>query len=153
MKIEARSYHCELCHKQVIICTYCDRGNVYCELCVRVARQKRQRQANRKYQKTLKGRTNNATRQSRLRLKNRQKGTERSTKEKKVTDRGSSITLLSTSCNTERNKGIKPNDGNKKITQPCCDFCGREVIFKQYVSVIPQNVAKIIRGSLFPQGA
>ena len=63
-----RIYLCLLCHQQVKICTYCDRGNVYCSKnCSALARQKNLRRSNQRYQNTYQGRRNHAKRQSNYR--------------------------------------------------------------------------------------
>ncbi len=64
----ARLYHCARCHRQVWICSSCDRGNRYCRNdCPQIARQQSQRQASQKYRSSRKGRLANAERQRRFR--------------------------------------------------------------------------------------
>jgi hypothetical protein len=55
---------------QVVICTYCDRGNRYCSAeCAQEARRQLQRAARRRYEQSDVGRRNNAARQKRHRLR------------------------------------------------------------------------------------
>lgn len=76
----ARLYQCALCSAQVIICSNCDRGNIYCGVyCAKQARLENHRKSNRLYQKSFIGKINNAHRQSRFRER----------QNKKVTDQGS----------------------------------------------------------------
>jgi len=80
MKYAPRLYSCVLCHAQVVICTYCDRGEIYCtKNCSKHARLKSCREANTRYQQTPKGRRLHAARQKLYRLRQL----------KKVTDHGS----------------------------------------------------------------
>ena len=72
MKPSARLYHCERCHKPVIICSRCDRNHIYCrDGCADLARQASRRRARQKYQSSRKGRLTNAQRQARYRAKKR----------------------------------------------------------------------------------
>ncbi|MCU7940734.1 MAG: hypothetical protein KZQ64_00825 [gamma proteobacterium symbiont of Bathyaustriella thionipta] len=64
----ARLYNCERCHKQVIICSHCDHGNIYCnDGCAWYSRQEKQREAAHRYQSSHKGRQSHARRQQRYR--------------------------------------------------------------------------------------
>lgn len=75
----ARVYNCARCHRQVVICSHCDRGNIYCgPACAETARRSSQRAAGRRYQHTRRGRLRHAERQRRYRARR-----------KKVTHHGS----------------------------------------------------------------
>lgn len=112
----ARLFNCACCNKQVIICSHCDRGNVYCGLvCSNDSRLKGHRAANQRYQKTLKGRQKHAYRQQRYR--ERQKANI-----KKVTDQ-SSMDLISGDL-----LAFKPSDDTTVQAESlCCDFCRKSV--------------------------
>lgn len=70
MDPSARLYHCARCHRQVILCRRCDRGQVYCATdCARQARRDSLRRAGARYRATWSGRLNNALRQSRFRAR------------------------------------------------------------------------------------
>ena len=72
----ARLYNCVRCHCQVIICTHCDRGNIYCSgQCAQQARLEKQQNANSRYQSSAKGRSCHAARQQHYRQRQKQKVT------------------------------------------------------------------------------
>lgn len=109
MEANARLYNCAKCRNQVIICSSCDRGNIYCPTCSKLARKQSLCVADRRYQNTLRGKLKHAARQKhyRDRLK------------KKVTDHGSPI--IST------NDLLPPQPSEQKIrtAEPIiCHFCG-----------------------------
>src|SRR5205085_1819849 len=80
MKPIPRLYLCLLCCAQVVICSHCDRGQIYCgSICAKAARTKSCREAAKRYQLSPKGKRSNALRQRRYRER----------KIKKVTDHGS----------------------------------------------------------------
>lgn len=110
MEISARLYHCARCHCQVIICRYCDRGNIYCgSKCSSAARTESLRSANQRYQKTSQGKRMNAERQRRHREKKKEKT-------KIVTDQGSNE-------NAEESSSV-PQDVECELR--CC-FCKKRV--------------------------
>jgi hypothetical protein len=64
----ARFYLCARCRVQVLICSCCDHGNIYCERgCAAESRRTRQRAAGQRYQRSLRGRRNHAARARRYR--------------------------------------------------------------------------------------
>jgi hypothetical protein len=64
----ARLFLCQGCRVQVLICSHCDRGHMYCvEDCAREARRHSQRDAGRRYQTSRRGRLNHAARSRRHR--------------------------------------------------------------------------------------
>lgn len=66
MELTPRFYLCALCFEQVLLCTRCDRGNIYCSrVCASIVRKKSLREAGIRYQDSLKGRLNHALRQRR----------------------------------------------------------------------------------------
>ena len=80
MPDSCRLFQCLRCHKQVIICTQCDRGNRYCpDGCAEKSRADSLKRAAKKYQKSRPGKLNNALRQQRFRAR----------QQKKVTHQGS----------------------------------------------------------------
>ena len=77
MKDSPRLYNCGRCHRQVVICRACDRGNLYCfDGCADLARAESQRAAARRYQATRQGRHNHAERQRRYRQRLQEKVTQ-----------------------------------------------------------------------------
>ena len=70
MRDTARFFLCERCKKQVLICTGCDRGQIYCaDDCASFARRQSQREAGRRYQSSLQGRLMHAERSQRFRAR------------------------------------------------------------------------------------
>jgi hypothetical protein len=62
--------NCARCHRLVVICTRCDRGQRYCSAdCGQVQRKQSVREAGRRYQQTPPGARNNAARQKRWRTR------------------------------------------------------------------------------------
>jgi len=83
---EPRLYLCQRCLKQVIICSDCDRGNIYCGSdCAKQARQESVQRARIRYAKSSKGKLKQARRQKQYRQR-------QSEKLKNVTDQGSTET-------------------------------------------------------------
>ena len=76
MSVSARLYNCARCHNQVMICRYCDRGNLYCGgFCAHEARKESLRRSSALYQSSRRGRAANAQRQKRFRQRQREKVT------------------------------------------------------------------------------
>lgn len=74
-----RFFLCARCRAQVLICSCCDRGNIYCEQdCAQTARCNAQREAGRRYQSSHRGRRKHAERARAYRAR-----------QKKVTHQGS----------------------------------------------------------------
>ena len=65
-----RLFNCARCHRQIAICSTCDRGQHYCSPhCREIQQRRNRREAARRYQKTPHGARNNAARQKRWRLR------------------------------------------------------------------------------------
>lgn len=105
----SRLYHCARCQCQVVICSDCDRGNIYCgTTCSQLARATNHRIANQLYQATLRGKQNNAARQRRYRER----------RKNNVTDQGS-IDLPSNDSLPD-----KPGEGQaQQVGSMICHFC------------------------------
>jgi hypothetical protein len=66
----ARFFLCVRCRAQVLVCSHCDRGQIYCaQGCALTARRDAQRAAGRRYQKSRRGRVNHAARAGRYRAR------------------------------------------------------------------------------------
>lgn len=114
---DIRLFNCARCHRQVMICRYCDRGNIYCGLrCSIAARTESLRAAGKRYQCSLKGRMNHALRQRRYRLRSN-----------KVTHQGSTDSpsdgLLLLESRLERATDGSESGIHTHAMQ--CDFCHR----------------------------
>jgi hypothetical protein len=78
-EVPARLFLCGRCRAQVLICSRCDRGQIYCgQRCAQEARRSAQRAANKRYQTSHRGRIKHAARARRYR-----------SRQKNVTYRGS----------------------------------------------------------------
>ena len=65
-----RFFLCALCRRQVLICSHCDRGQIYCAGGCRFdARKMRRREVARRYQRSRSGRFNHAARSRRYRAR------------------------------------------------------------------------------------
>ena len=64
----ARRFLCARCRAPALVCSHCDRGQIYCAAgCAAVVRQQSQRDAGRRYQNSLRGRFRHAARTRRWR--------------------------------------------------------------------------------------
>lgn len=111
MKHATRLFNCTLCLSQCVICSSCDHGNIYCSPdCARSARQKSCKESNKRYQKSKKGRINNALRQQRFRERLRNN----------VTDHGSQVTHQDALLLPVKNRSEKWVDRHEKGRMKCC---------------------------------
>jgi hypothetical protein len=114
MEPTPRLFLCALCYEQVIICTLCDRGNIYCScLCSVRARKRSLREANYRYQTSIKGRLNHALRQRRYMQRLR-------AFKNKMTHQGSRETTTDDLLPSVKNKAEKTD--KRQINDPiiCC---------------------------------
>jgi len=82
----SRLFNCPHCHRQVVLCPRCDRGNHYCSReCSKSARREAQRLAGQRYQDSLPGRRKHAERQRRYRSRQRCRASQNETRRRKVT--------------------------------------------------------------------
>ena len=113
MENTARLFNCARCCSQTVICSDCDRGNIYCgKQCAEIARKASLRAAGRRYQRTRRGRFKHAERQRRYRAKS-----------KKVTHQGSQEPVandpLPPRSETQQPVVVIEDEGIR------CDFCAR----------------------------
>ena len=140
MEKNARLFNCHRCNVPVIICSDCDRGNIYCgSNCSQAARVQNHRMANAAYQNTIKGKLNHAERQRRYRMR-------QSTK--KVTDHSSII---------EPPDGSLPSEPSEGCAQPveslCCSFCGKQVPPYLRIGYLGRDIGtNLRRSSAWPLG-
>lgn len=117
MENSARLYHCARCRCQVIVCRFCDRGQIYCTgACAQIARQELVRAAGKRYRQTRLGKFKQALRQQRYRQRLRQ--------QQKVTHHRSLLEpphdLLTHTVKIIRRRGALAKDQEIR-----CHFCGR----------------------------
>jgi uncharacterized protein VirK/YbjX len=112
MESSARLFNCARCQQPVLICTDCDRGNLYCgPICSGVSRRCSRQESSKRYQNSRRGRLKHAARQKRYQ--------ERKTLgAKKMTHQGIQDTMLNDSL-------VRANETTKPIVigKFCCDFC------------------------------
>ena len=117
----ARFYLCACCQDQVLICSCCDRGQIYCTReCAEESRRNAQREAGRRYQSSHRGRCNHAKRAHDYRAR-----------QKKVTHQGSlpqpsddliaeSSALTPSTALPQRSPSCFPRESPWR-----CHWCGR----------------------------
>jgi hypothetical protein len=114
----ARLFICVECRSQALICSCCDRGQIYCAGdCRRLARRYRQRAAGARYQASRRGRRAHAERASRYRAR-----------QEKVTHQGSprshSGDCLSSGSRTVAS-GARTSSKRSRRPASHCHWCGR----------------------------
>ena len=117
MQNTARLFNCARCHRQVVICRRCDRGNIYCGSgCSYRARRESQRAAARRYQRSRRGRIAHAERQRRYRSRVR-----------KVTHQGSTASPLHDSLTPVARIGCTRSGSSPavRVQGLYCHFCNR----------------------------
>lgn len=106
----ARIFYCVLCNKQCVICSCCDRGQIYCsKACSAYARRASCYVAGKRYQNSHRGRLNHAARQHRYRW-------HKNDEIKKVTHQGSLPGKLCDVLSSVTKSGTD-----------YCHFCGKSV--------------------------
>jgi hypothetical protein len=119
LKASVRLFQCARCLSQVTICTYCDRGNIYCSKACSIPAKKTSRcLASKRYQLTPRGKQNHARCQQRYRARQRDKI---KTKNKKVIDHGSLSNSHELSSLTMDETNITSQEKYLR-----CDFCGQQ---------------------------
>ncbi len=118
MDASARLYNCARCHRQVVICSHCDRGQRYCAGgCAPAARAESIRAAGQRYQNSRRGRHCHAERQRRYRRR----------QSEKVTHQGSPMAEGDVSL-PERPPGMSSTPGIgiiSAVKTMICHFCAR----------------------------
>lgn len=117
MKHSSRLYYCTLCHAQAVICSSCDRGQIYCnDTCSKTARLKSCREAEKRYQLTPGGRHKHAARQKCYRMRQKEK----------VTDHSSSTPAHNGLLDSVKNKTKEVDVGQDSRVTRCC-ICKKPV--------------------------
>jgi len=115
----ARLYLCVRCRQQVIICSHCDRGNIYCpDGCSEQSRSEKQKETAQRYQSSPNGRRLHAKRQQQYRQRQREK----------VTHQGSPELIAYDLLFTEQKEVISGSTIPffTKTKGIICHFCGRQ---------------------------
>lgn len=115
MESSARLFNCGRCRSQVIICSDCDRNNIYCsKRCSQIIRKKSLRAAAQRYQNSHRGRLKHAARQSAYRQRQKEKVTHHTSLVSPQND------LLPPTINKHAACSI-----SSMTTRMICHFCGR----------------------------
>ncbi len=113
-----RLFLCAGCRGQVIICSCCDRGQIYCnDGCATWARQRTLKAAGRRYQASQRGRRRHAARMGRYR-----------SRQKKVTHHGSPAPAESDLLTPVAMAAVRddaPSAAGLRSPGPHCHWCGR----------------------------
>jgi hypothetical protein len=118
MQSSARLFNCARCRCQVLICSLCDRGNLYCGArCSRAARRQSARAATARYQRSRRGRFAHAERQRRYRRRRKHNVTHQGSP-----PRLSDETLAAESRASVRRTALPATDRADRIR---CHLCGR----------------------------
>jgi len=118
MQSSARLFNCARCHCQVVICSHCDRGNIYCgKRCAQAARRQSLQEASGRYQNTRRGRRCHAERQRRYRQRRRAK----------VTHQGSPPVMADETLPAESQTSAPRSDSlvMDRADGIPCHFCGQ----------------------------
>lgn len=122
----ARLFLCARCQAQVLICSCCDRGQIYCAGgCAREVRHQAQRAAGRSYQASRRGRVNHAARARRWRA--RQKNVTHQGSPSRPPDDGVSVDATVTASDppvAPSSDVESPSRGGNPPLGRCC-WCGR----------------------------
>ncbi len=117
MEPTSRLFSCSRCHIQTVICSHCDRGQIYCSsTCSKASRLQSCRSAERRYQHTPGGKINHALRQKRYRARLRIK----------VTDHGYIAPAQDGLLHQVKNKAKKSVLMHVDFNKQCC-FCKKIV--------------------------
>ena len=134
MQDTSRVYPCLNCNCQTIICSRCDRGNIYCKQCAPIMAIKTRQKANQRYQHTYQGRLKHAARQNRYRelIKH------------KVTYQGSKRISFCDLLNKKRKCVITnfASDKKRKSKDVFCHYCGEHcsaVLRDDYLTDLNRN--------------
>jgi hypothetical protein len=124
-----RAYCCARCRKRVLICSTCDRGNIFCSAsCAALKRLESSRSAQMRYQFTFRGRIKHRARQRKYRAK-----------QKSVTHQGSKreatsavslqqpeapeiVAIAEANCTASVER---PHRQKRCSHSHCCHFCGQ----------------------------
>ena len=138
MAYPPRLFNCAHCACQVVICSHCDRGQIYCARgCARVARKESLNQSGQRYQASRQGQLNHAARQAQYRERQQQKVTHQgSTPGSRRDSLMQQLTLLlrEIACHTiQTDTPIETDMRCHFCHQPCSSFM-RWVFLSQFSS-------------------
>ena len=143
-----RIYYCGRCRKQVVICSRCDRGQIYCsDGCSDAARERSSREAGKRYQESSKGQENHARRQKSYRTRSASTVTHQGSpetapvaEERAAVATAVTVTALSvvtpaacalgapsalSNTGSTQTVPIRSVWGSRELGYRCCSFCGQ----------------------------
>lgn len=136
----ARLFNCVRCHRQVVICSDCDRGNIYCgSECSQAARLLSVRAAGCRYQNSRKGRLNHAKRQACYRI-------HKAEETKIVTHHSSQDLVIDDLLSPE------PDIEQKRALGCCCNFCKRGPFHYVRFDFLQNLPSESTKYSVWPSG-
>ena len=124
-----RLFLCARCQAMVLICSCCDRGQIYCAGgCAQDARHQAQRAASQRYQASRRGRMNHAARTSRWRA--RQKNVTHQGSPPRPSDDGVSVDTAVAASKSSAASASDVAMGSQDHGPPfwCCHWCGRRCL-------------------------
>jgi len=120
MAYPPRLFNCARCACQVVICSHCDRGQIYCAgSCAQQARRESLQQAGQRYQAGRPGQLSHAARQARYRERQQQKVTHQGSLPRSRHD--SLVQQLKWLLKEIASSTIRPNSTNEGELR--CHFC------------------------------
>lgn len=130
MDDDARLFNCARCQQQVLICSNCDHGNIYCgPACSKAARAQSLKEARQRYQQSRKGKFRHADQQRRYRK--RQK-----IKIKIVMDHASPLPHV-------HDVLLRSDEIAAPVLIGACHFCGRLCSSLWRIGFLRRHVRKI----------
>lgn len=138
-----RLYHCLRCRCQVVICSHCDHGNIYCgSRCSGNARSERRKLVSQSYQSSLRGRQKNAARQASYRIRQMEKVTHQGSLDLPLND------LLSSPPEGPADPAIP-----KVKKMDSCFFCNKHLHPALRIDFLNRGTRRIMAmGPVFPSG-
>ncbi len=120
MAYPPRLFNCARCACQVVICSHCDRGQIYCAgACAHQSRLESLQQAGQRYQSSRQGQLNHAARQARYRERQQKKVTHQGSTPKSGHD--SLVQQLTWLFQEIASSTIRPESANEAELR--CHFC------------------------------
>jgi hypothetical protein len=140
MEVSGRLFNCARCLHQHVICSHCDRGNIYCSSeCASATRKERQKLSGQRYQDGFRGRQKHAARQARYRTRQKEKVTHQGSPRNCPDD----LLLLS----PEGQSAVTGTVTEKTIF---CSFCRKSLSSALRITFLQRQVSRI--WPAFPSG-
>ena len=145
---DCRIFNCGRCHREVVICRRCDRGNRYCPPCAPLARAEKRRAAGAVYQRTEAGRLNHKVRQECYRARQPEKVTHHGDRGVGLRPKWAVATLAGGPESPDECRKEPPQ--LPPLPQRRCDFCGRPCGGAARRGPVPRRPSSGRRGPRLP---